>query len=223
MKRHCVVSNRVRPIYLLSPTPRSGIEHLPMITFRVTADQIDFASCDTLMFSSKQAVRSAEQIDPSWKNLPCIAIGGATKKEIESWGGEVIYYPKHFYADVLAEDIARHFATRTILYLRPQKISFDSKGFLATRGIVLHEQIIYETHCLKYTAKEAPPQGAIIIFTSPSSIHCFLKNFAWDESYMAVVIGRATQVHLPKSADFVVAEEPLIDACIKKAQEVQSY
>ncbi len=212
-----------RPIYLLSPTPRIGMNHLPMITFSVTASEIDFSQCDTLMFSSKQAVRSADAIDIQWKKFPCIAIGGATKKEIELLGGEVIYYPKHFYADELAEDIVRLFSNRKILYLRPQKISFDSKGFLATKGVVLQEQIIYETTCISYTAEDAPVHDAIIIFTSPSSIHCFLENFEWDDSYTAVVIGRATKVHLPEGADFVVAEEPLIDACVAKAKEVQSY
>jgi uroporphyrinogen-III synthase len=212
-----------RPIYLLSPTPRAGINHLPMITFAVSATEMDFSLCDTLMFSSKQAVRSAEQIDPRWKELPCIAIGGATKKQIEMLGGTVIHHPKHFYADTLAEDIAAHFANRKILYLRPKKISFDSKGFLATKGIVLQEQIIYETTCRVYTPEDAPVEDAIIIFTSPSSIHCFLENFKWDESYTAVVIGRATLAHLPEGADFVVADEPLIDACVEKAKEVQSY
>jgi len=207
-----------RKIYLLSPTPREGVALLPMITFRTVAERIDFSVCDTLMFSSKQAVKSAEAIDPGWKAYPCIAIGGATKKQIEDLGGEVLYYPKHFYADTLAEDIARLFAQRRLLYLRPRKISFDSKGFLASRGILLEEQIIYETSCLPYEPEDAPSEGAVIVFTSPSSIHCFLKHFAWKPSYTAVVIGHATQEHLPPDADFVVADTPLIDACIAKAK-----
>jgi uroporphyrinogen-III synthase len=218
-----MAQSMARAIYLLSPTPKEGVHHLPMIRFKITAEKIDFSCCDTLLFSSKQAVKSAEQIDPTWKTYPCIAIGGATKKQIEVLGGEVIHYPKHFYADVLAEDIVRLFSRRKLLYLRPQKISFDSKGFLAAKGIDLQEQIIYETSCISYLQEEAPQERAIIIFTSPSSIHCFLKNFTWKESYTAVVIGRATQVHLPKGADCIVANEPLINACIAKAKELQSY
>ena len=212
-----------RSVYLLSPSPREGVNHLPMITFYTVAEEIDFLGCDTLMFSSKQAVKSAEMIDPAWKTYPCIAIGGATKKQIEMLGGHVIYYPKHFYADTLAEDIARLFAKRKLLYLRPKMISFDSKGFLATKGIVLQEQVIYETSCIAYRPEDAPRKAAIIIFTSPSSIRCFLENFIWEESYTAIVIGHATQVHLPQGADFSVADTPLIDACIAKAKEVQSY
>ncbi len=207
-------------IYLLSPTPKKGTVGLPMIHFKTTAKNIDFSHCDTLMFTSKQAVITANSIDLQWKNYPCIAIGGATKKQIESLGGKVIYYPKSFYGEQLSQDITQFFRNRKLLYLRPKEISFDSKGFLAKEGIFLEEQIIYETSCIKYETKEKPPSGAIIIFTSPSTIHCFLKNFEWDESYVAVVIGKATKVHLPENCHYHVADEPLIASCILKAKEI---
>jgi len=211
-----------RPIYLLSPSSRDGVHNLPMIRFSISATEIDFSVCDTLMFSSKQAVKSADSIDPRWKEYPCIAIGGATKKQIETLGGTVIYQPSLFYADVLSQDIARLFSDRKLLYLRPRDVSFDSKGFLAQQGIVLEEQVIYETSCVEYHTDDTPPHHAIIIFTSPSSIQCFLANFPWHESYTAIVIGDATKVHLPPNASFAVAHEPMIDACIAKAMEISS-
>jgi uroporphyrinogen-III synthase len=209
-----------RPIYLLSPTVQEGTLSLPMITFTTVAKRIDFSCCDTLMFTSKQAVKVADTIDKRWKKYPCIAIGGATKKQIEALGGEVIYYPSHFYGESLAQDIMRFFSGRRLLYLRPETVSFDSKAFLEKEGITLHEQVIYRTSCITYTQKDAPPAGAIIIFTSPSTIHCFLKSFRWDESYTAVVIGEATKVHLPDNAHYKVADKPLISACIAKAEEI---
>ena len=207
-----------RPVYLLSPMPREDTIFLPMIDFSIVAEKIDFSSCDTLMFTSKQAVVSADTIDKSWKQYPCIAIGPATKKQIEALGGEVVYFPKEFYGENLSQDIARFFKERKLLYLRPKEVSFDAKGFLKREGIDLQEQIIYETSCIEYTALEKPTENAIIIFTSPSTIHCFLKNFEWDESYTAIVIGKATKVHLPENANFLVADEPLIASCIEKAQ-----
>ena len=209
-----------RAIYLLSPTPREGTLSLPMITFASSVEHIDFSKCDTLMFTSKQAVVTANDIDETWKNYPCIAIGPATKKQIESLGGEVIYFPKEFYGKTLSADISTFFRERKLLYLRPKEVSFDSKGFLEKEGITLEEQIIYETSCMHYGLKEKPVKDAIIIFTSPSTIHCFFKNFDWDMSYRAVVIGNATQVHLPKEVKFAVADEPLIASCIEKAKEI---
>ena len=209
-----------RAIYLLSPTPKEGTLSLPMIRFETTADTLDLACCDTLMFTSKQAVKTADEIDKRWKTYPCIAIGSATKAQIEALGGEVIYHPQDFYGETLSRDIAHFFKARKILYLRPKEISFDAKGYLAKEGIILYEQIIYETGCVAYDKEEAPEKGAIIIFTSPSTIRCFFQQFAWDESYTAVVIGSSTKVHLPSNVNYVVAKKPLIPSCIEKAQEI---
>jgi len=209
-----------RMIYLLSPIQREGTVFLPMIGFTTVAETIDFSSIDTLMFTSKQAVKVADQIDQKWKEYPSIAIGNATKKQIEDLGGEVIYQPQHFYGKVLSQDIAMFFRERKILYLRPNEVSFDAKTFLAKQGIRLFEQIIYETTCVKYDKEDMPQKDAIIIFTSPSTIHCFFRNFSWDSSYTAVVIGEATKVHLPKGARYAVAKEPLIASCIEKAEEI---
>ena len=210
-------------IYLLSPFHREGTIHLPMIHFSLLPSTIDFSKCDTLLFTSKQAVKSAEALNPEWKKYPCIAIGSATATEIESLGGKVEYQPKLFYAETLSQDIIAQFHDKKILYLRPKEVSFDSKKFLANAGIELQEQIIYETSCIRYDKKEKPAKNAIIIFTSPSTIHCFLKNFEWDESYTAVVIGEATKRHLPIHTRCEVSDTPNIDACILKAKSVASH
>lgn len=213
----------MRPIYLLSPSIKEGVNALPVIAFSLAAKKIDFDECDTLVFTSKQAVVSADMIDKKWKEYPCIAIGPATAKQIRQLGGKVIFEPKNFYGEVLALDIATFFKEKKLLYLRPKEISFDSKSFLEKKRIILAEQIIYETSCVKYDKEKAPPQDAIIIFTSPSSVACFLKSFEWNPGYTAVVIGEATLKHLPEDAEYAVAEEPLIDACIKKAKELQNH
>ncbi len=210
-------------IYLLSPLPREGTIHLPMIRFSLLPSTIDFSRCDILMFTSKQAVKSAEALNPEWKKYPCLAIGSATAKEIESLGGKVVYQPKSFYGKTLSQDIITKFQDKKILYLRPKEVSFDSKNFLTKEGLELQEQIIYETSCIRYEKKEKPSTNAIIIFTSPSTIHCFLKSFEWDESYTAVVIGEATKIHLPENARYEVADTPLIEACITKARSVASH
>ena len=209
-----------RLIYLLSPLEKEGTIALPMISFSLTAKSIDFSSCDTVLFTSKQAVVSANSIDENWKNYPCIAIGLATKKKIEELGGTVVYCPKEFYAEVLAKDIEKNFSDKKLLYLRPKVVSFDSKAYLEKNGIALAEQVIYETSCVKYSQNEKPKENAVIIFTSPSTIRCFFESFVWHKSYVAILIGHATKEHLPKVCQYVIADEPLIDACIKKAKEV---
>ena len=208
-------------IYLLSPLEKEGTLSLPMIEFSLVADIIDFSSCDTLMFTSKQAVVSADAIDKKWNEFPSVAIGGATKKKIEELGGKVIYHPKEFYGESLAKDIESFFSDKKLLYLRPKEVSFDSKAYLEKNEIALEEQVIYETSCIKYSINEKPKENATIIFTSPSTIKCFFKSFEWDESYIAILIGHATKEHLPKMCKYVIADEALIDSCIKKALEIE--
>ena len=208
-------------VYLLSPLKKEETVSLPMIQFSLIDKPIDFSDCDTLMFTSKQAVVSANKLDKSWKSYPSIAIGQATKRKIEELGGEVIYHPKEFYGEVLAKDIQKHFSDKKLLYLRPRVVSFDSKAYLSNAGIQLDEQIIYETSCVKYSKKDKPKENAIIIFTSPSTIKCFFENFDWSNSYTAILIGKATQEHLPKECCFEVANEPLINSCIQKALEIR--
>lgn len=208
-------------IYLLSPVKKEGTIHLPMIDFALTADDIDLSSCDILMFTSKQAVKSAYQINPKCIEKPSLSIGDATSKMIKSLGGEVIYQPQKFYGKSLSEDIIDKFSDKRILYIRPKEVSFDSKSFLSKQNIDIKEQIIYETGCINYSLEDRPPRGSIIIFTSPSTIKCFIKNFNWDDSYRAVVIGEATKSHLPASAKVSVANTPLLDSCIDKAFEIK--
>jgi len=207
-------------IYLLSPLTRDGCIHLPMISFSTVEQKLTFDGYDMLMFTSKQAVICAEELNDKWKELPCLAIGAATAKQIEALGGTVYYQPKSFYGKTLSQDIVTKFKEKKILYLRPKVVSFDAKSFLRKENVWLDEEIIYETHCINYAVNEQPNENAIIIFTSPSTIHCFLKNFYWDKSYTAVVIGEATKEHLPSDARFEVSDIPQIDACIVKAKEV---
>ncbi len=209
-----------KKIYLLSPVAYKDTISLPMIQFSLTVDSLDLSSYDLLMFSSKQAVKSAEALNPKWKEILCLSIGSATTKQIETLGGKVIYQPKSFYAKMLSEDILRKFNDKQIVYLRPKEISFDVKDFLASKGMILDEKIIYETKCRIYPKSEKPKKHAIIIFTSPSTIRCFLKNFQWDYSYTAVVIGEATKKHLPQNVRYEVADEPTIDACVSKAKHI---
>jgi len=207
-------------IYLLSPTPKKGTIHLPMIKFSLLDKILDFTKSDLLLFTSSQAVKSMEKLDPEWKRIPCIAIGKSTADTIESFGGQVMYIPSEAYGEVLAADIISKFKDKNILYPRPKVVSFDMKPMLEKEGVKIKEEIIYETSCIGYTCQERPVKNAVIVFTSPSTIHCFLENFEWDESYRAVVIGHATQKHLPPHARFEVADRPLIDACIEKAKEI---
>jgi uroporphyrinogen-III synthase len=209
-----------RRTFLLSPTPFEGIDNLPMIEFHVVATSLKLHQRDTIIFTSKQAVQSAYTIDQNIIHYPAITIGSATQKAFESLGGTVLYSAKKFYGEELASDIKKDFCHKRLLYLRPKKVSTDIKALLSDTQIDISEQIIYETSCKFYNQRAKPPKDSIIIFTSPSTIRCFLKNFEWDSSYIAIVIGEATLKHLPSNATYHIAHTPLLEACVYKAFEI---
>jgi uroporphyrinogen-III synthase len=190
-----------------------------MIRFRQMAQSIDFRGVDTLMFTSKQAVYTADKIDRRWRDFDSIAIGPATKKSIIDNGGKLLFQPKEFYGESLALGVLERFKDRKILYLRPKKIIFDSCHLLSKYGVEIREQVIYETECRSYSPLDKPPKNSIIIFTSPSTIKCFLKNFGWESSFTAIVIGNSTKEHLIDGSRFLIAKEPTIDSCIDRAKE----
>lgn len=210
-----------RKTFLLSPTPFEGIDNLPMIEFNLVANSLAVDGRDTLIFTSKQAVQSAYSIDQNIIHYPALTIGSATQKAFESLGGKVLYSANKFYGRELAKDIEKYFRHKKLLYLRPKKVSTDIKQLLQNSSIDIQEQMIYETSCRSYNQTTKPPKDSIIIFTSPSTIRCFLENFQWESSYIAIVIGEATLKHLPLNARYAIATEPLIKSCIEKALEIK--
>lgn len=208
-------------IYLLSPTQKEGTISLPMIRFDIHDDvQMNLTQVDLLMFTSVQGVRSVEELGIRWKEIPSIAVGAATEKMITSLGGKITYRAKKFYVKELAKEITSKFKEKKILYIRPKVVSFDVKTYLAKEGMEIQEAIVYETSCNTYDVVQKPTKGAVIIFTSPSTIDCFFKNFTWDESYTAVVIGKSTKKHLPTHIEPHMAKKPSIESCIEKAKGI---
>ncbi|CAA6802436.1 MAG: Unknown protein [uncultured Sulfurovum sp.] len=215
-------------IYLLSPTAKEGLNHLPVLTFKTLVSTINFDFINILLFTSKQAVITTNSISDEWKQFPCIAIGKSTTKTIEDLGGKVIYMPKSNYGEDIAKDLLTYFYDKRIFYLRPKKTAFDINVYIeehkSNNGheeVLFFEEIIYETDCLSYKRDQKPIENAIIIFTSPSSIKCFFKSFDWNESYTAIIIGKTTKKYLPKNCSYLVADEPSIDACIAKALHLE--
>ena len=206
-------------IYLCSPKVYEDTISLPMIKFNRVKDSLDLSNFDTLIFTSKQAVVFTDEISQNWQDKEILAVGPATAKKAKELGAKSIYFPKKFYGETLAQDIIDKFKDKKILYIRPKVVSFDSRAFLQKSGIDIKEEIIYETLCVEYTNIDLE-QNSIIIFTSPSTIECFFKNFKWDSSFKAVVIGKSTLKNLPQNIDAFVAKEPTISACVQKAKEL---
>ena len=76
--------------------------------------------------------------------------------------------------------------------------------------------------CKKYNKKVKLPKNSTIIFSSPSTIKCFFENISWDESFKAVSIGKTTSKYFPQNITPIIADTTPLDACVKKAIEINS-
>ncbi|MBN2768012.1 MAG: uroporphyrinogen-III synthase [Campylobacterales bacterium] len=207
-------------IYLLSQSKKDKVISLPVIETFGVVNSIDFKNYDTLLFTSKNCVEIVDAIDEHWKDLKIISIGKATTQKIKELGGDVILSSKG-YGTSLVEDIATHFSHLKILFLRPKVVATQVGLNLKNFGVSIDEKIVYETQCVLYDMSKRPKKGSIIIFTSPSTVKCFLKSFSWDMSYKAIAIGTVTAKALPKGVDCIIPREPLIDSCVQEAQKLE--
>ena len=81
----------------------------------------------------------------------------------------------------------------------------------------IDEAIMYETFCSDDIQKTQVEDDSILIFTSPSSIKCFLKNHELKSTQKIVVIGNTTAKVLPKNSNFVISSETTVASCVKIA------
>ena len=202
-------------LYILSSTPVKGATLMPVIEQRFFKKAIDFLSYDYLLFTSKNAVIAAERISDEWKRIPAIVIGNATAAKVEELGGRVAFVSTSFYGERLAKEISERFdPKRRYLFLRPKAVATDIADILEKKGFHIDEQVVYETRCVECQRVQAPPRGSIIIFSSPSTVRCFFRCFAWDESYRAYALGTKTAAALPEGIECRICEGNTLQECI---------
>jgi len=60
---------------------------------------------------------------------------------------------------------------------------------------------------------------SILIFTSPSSVKCFLKHHTFTTKHSLIVIGTTTAKSIPNDFSYAVSPEPNIASCMRLAKE----
>ena len=210
-----------RPIYLVSVTPsgEKGIIDLPFLATKWLHPTISLEQVDGIIFTSKKGVEALERIAPEWKRLPVLCVGVATRKQAEELGGKVLA-AGNGYGDNVYELIHDRFKTLRWLYARPGVIASDFAERLRREGTVVEEAVVYETVCQADTLQTPPIEtNAVLIFTSPSAVHCFQSRFNFHPDQHIVVIGRTTEKSLP-NIPVHVAPEPTVASCIALAKKL---
>ncbi len=209
----------MKQIYILSEKKFKNAKNLPCIIINHIKKDIDLTPYDALIFTSKNGVIAIDSLNKSWKSLPSYSIGVGTSKAINELAGNVVYEAKSSYGDDFAMEIKKKLSGKRVLFLRAKKVTSKLNKILKENGVILSEEIVYETICNKCENLKKPQKGSCIIFSSPSTIECFFKCFTWDSSYKAIVIGEVTLKAFPKDIEYSLSDKPNIPSCITKCMD----
>jgi uroporphyrinogen-III synthase len=212
--------NKILSIYLLSDSFHEGVVNLPQIKVVFKDIELDLETYDALIFSSKNSVKAIDKINSEWKKIPAYSIGQPTSKEIEKYGGNLVYTAKSSYGDNFAKEILSKLTNKKVLFLRAKKILSNLEKILKDGGIQIESQIVYETICNEQISLHVKKEKSAFIFTSPSTVECFLKHYEWQNDYIAICIGNVTANALPKNIPAHISKIQTIPACIELAKRV---
>ena len=211
------VINYTKNIYILSDTPVKHAKNLPLIQITPIKKEIDFSGFDALIFTSKNAIKAIEDINPNWKKLPCYAISNKTAKVIKEYGGKVAFISEKKHGDAFAYELIDHLKNKKVLFLGAKKVVANLVEILNENGVTCVHEPIYETSCVEYKEKITLPKNSIIVFSSPSTIECFFKNILWDESFQAISIGHTTAKFFPEYIKPLISDTTSLQSCVQKA------
>ncbi len=218
----CNIRNNKMNIYILSDKKVKWAKNLPVFEIKPIKQEVDFSNYNAIIFTSKNAVYSIDAINKNWKKQPAYVIAPQTAKIVKSLDGNLKFVGKEKHGDKFALEIIEKFKHQKLLYIRGSKIVSDIVNILNTNNIICDELVVYETVCKKFNKKIKLPKNSTIIFSSPSTIKCFLKNISWDESFKAISIGHTTAKYFPQDIVPTIADTTSLESCVRKAIELNS-
>jgi len=204
-------------IYLLSnvKSNEKDIINLPLFDIHYIKPSIDIASYDALIFTSKNAIYSLENFNINYQNIPSYAIAPKTAQILKEYNSNIVYTGQTGHGNDFANEIKYKLENKKVLYIRAKKIVSNLIDILKCDDV-----IVYETICKKQIIKTNIKENSKIIFTSPSTIQCFFDKYIWDDSYIAICIGKTTASYLPKGINFFISKETSINSCIELARTI---
>jgi len=207
-----------KPIYIASNKEIDGIYNLNLLTINYKNIDIDLTKYDALIFTSKNGVNSFSNSKLQWKDIDSFAISKVTANALKKSNSKLVYEGISGHGDDFAKELIIYLKDKKTLYIRPKKVVSNIKNILKENDIICDEIITYETGCRKILNIKKLEKNSIIIFTSPSTIDCFFKNYNWDDSYTAIAIGDTTASYFPKDKNIVISKLQTIESCVQIAK-----
>lgn len=208
----------MKKIYLLNEQKHEDVENLEVFQIEYIKSDVDLKKYDALVFTSKNGVKAINSFNQDWKNIPSYAIAQKTANTIIKLGGIVEFIGNSGHGNDFAYELKNVLKDKKVLYVKALKTVSNLPNILKENGIFLDEIIAYKTSCKK--SNIILEENSIFIFTSPSSVECFFKQYSWKNSYKAIVIGKTTAEFLPSNINYEISSQTSVEECIKLAKQL---
>ncbi|MEV9525378.1 uroporphyrinogen-III synthase [Aliarcobacter butzleri] len=208
----------MKKIYLLNEQKHEDVENLEVFQIEYIKSDVDLKKYDALVFTSKNGVKAINSFNQDWKNIPSYAIAQKTANTIMKFGGVVEFIGNSGHGNDFAYELKNVLKDKKVLYVKALKTVSNLPNILKENGIFLDEIIAYKTSCKK--SNIILEENSIFIFTSPSSVECFFKQYSWKNSYKAIVIGKTTAEFLPSNVNYEISSQTSVEECIKLAKQL---
>jgi uroporphyrinogen-III synthase len=208
------------PVYLFSVASHPDAISINSLDITFFHPDIDFSVYDYLIITSKQAVKAlSTYAGDNYKNIPALCISKESAKSYELLGGKVLERGAG-YGDGLVDIIQKYPKETKWLYLRARVVASDFVQKCTDEGYRVDEKIVYASECSTAIQEVQVPEDAILIFTSPSSLECFLATHTLSKRSKVVVIGKTTAKAVPKDIEYHISEKTTIQSCIELAKKL---
>lgn len=208
-------------IYLFATSKSKYAKNIRSLDVRYLKPDIDFSKYDYLIITSKQTIKALEQYDKrDFIDLSALCVSIKTAVAYSEFGGKVLGVGDG-YGDNLIEHISKYPKNSSWLYLRAELIASDFVQKSRDNGYFIDEKILYVSECSQEILDVRVNDDSTLIFTSPSSIECFLKNNTIHPDAKVIVIGTTTAACLPEHIEYIVSKNTSIESCIELALQTK--
>jgi uroporphyrinogen-III synthase len=206
------------PLFLISKTPFEGVHYLPIIETRYLAPDITWDAYDALLVTSKEAIEALKRMGDSWRQIPVLCVGEGSAERVREAGGRVMAVADG-YGTGLAALVRERYADLRLLYTRPKVVATEFAAALRQEGVAIDEICVYETRCSDLTFDPLPAE-AVLLFTSPSGVRCFLQRQPLLPGHRIVAIGETTRAAFPHDRAVSLPRTPSVAALVALGREL---
>jgi len=201
-------------IYLFSISSHPKTISVNSLSINFFKPAIDFSKYDYLIITSKQTSEFLKQYaKENYIDIPALCVSTQSALSYEDLGARVLEIGKG-YGDNLIDKIKSHPKETRWLYLRAKTVASNFVSLCKNEGYLIDEVVAYESECSEAIQTVQVEDNSTLIFTSPSSVKCFLKSSTINSSHKVIVIGKTTAKALPENIEYKLSKETTIESCI---------